>query len=114
MLAAFHSFNRRFSRKRFRWFDSLRCALAQQNITVHLVPIYFQAYVLPKKSIDLACFNYIRANNLWLFVMCKALGIKVGVIDTEGNPNGPLDRYVDLNANVLSRFRPDFICSVSE
>lgn len=88
----------------------LGCVLAQQNITVHLVPIYFQAYVLPKKSIDLACFNYIRANNLWLFVMCKALGIKVGVIDTEGNPNGPLDRYVDLNAQILSRFRPDFIC----
>lgn len=58
--------------------------LAQSGAEVFLVPMHTQGFDVPALKPDVVLANYARANNLELLKLYKQLGIRVGILDTEG------------------------------
>jgi surface carbohydrate biosynthesis protein len=57
--------------------------LARRNVEVFLVPMYHRHEVFLLRS-DIVLVNYIRFANVGFIESCRRLGIRVGVLDTEG------------------------------
>ncbi|MGQ0550953.1 MAG: surface carbohydrate biosynthesis protein [Armatimonadota bacterium] len=59
------------------------CELARRNLEAILVPMYHRHEVFLLRP-DLVLVNYIRFANVGFIETCRRLGIRVGVLDTEG------------------------------
>lgn len=59
------------------------CELARRNLETVLVPMYHRHEVFLLRP-DLVLVNYIRFANVGFIETCRRLGIRVGVLDTEG------------------------------
>ena len=70
--------------------------LAKMNFHVYLVPMYAQISDVKAISPDFILANYVRANNVDTLKRFKALGIKIGVLDTEGVSGKNTDEFAKL------------------
>jgi surface carbohydrate biosynthesis protein len=62
----------------------LAAKLADRSHRVYLIEMYNQLFDIPSLKPDIVLVNYVRSNNLPLILYYKAMGIRVGVLDTEG------------------------------
>ena len=70
--------------------------LAMKNFEVFLIPMYKQRYFLKYQKIDIIILNYLRPNNLEIFLDYKRAGISVALLDTEGVAGRDLQEYADF------------------
>lgn len=84
--------------------------LAARGATVTLTPMYDQGFDVPALRPDFVLLNYIRANNLDLIKLYKRLGIKVGVLDTEGIGGKNPDHFAELVSNTGDLDLVDLYC----
>lgn len=70
--------------------------LAMKNFEVFLIPMYKQRYFLKYQKIDIVILNYLRPNNLEIFLDYKRAGISVALLDTEGVAGRDLQEYADF------------------
>jgi len=68
--------------------------LACQDVEVHLVPLYNQAFDVFALAPDAVIVNYVRTNNVDFLKRVHNRGIKIIVLDTEGTPSPDLSLYV--------------------
>lgn len=70
--------------------------LACQDVEVHLVPLYNQAFDVFALAPDAVVVNYVRTNNVDFLKRVHNRGIKIIVLDTEGTPSPDLSLYVSF------------------
>lgn len=83
--------------------------LAEQNIEAFIVPFY-QSYEVYFIQPSLVLVNFLRPNNLRFIDTCKKLGIKVGVLDTEGAIVQSVDGHFSAIAKTISKMDVDLYC----
>ena len=76
--------------------------LVKMGFSVLLIPLYKQRYVAKTEKIDVLVLNYLRPNNLGVFFEYKRQGIKVAVLDSEGNSRQSVDKFADFILNTNS------------
>ena len=70
--------------------------LAKRGLQVLLIPMYKQRFVARFENIDVIVLNYLRPNNLDIFLDYKRAGIKVVILDTEGIAGRDFEEFADL------------------
>ena len=72
------------------------CELAKMGFEVILIPMYKQRFVVRSQKIDIVVMNYLRTNNLETFLYYKRAGVKVAILETEGDAGAGPQRYSDF------------------
>lgn len=72
--------------------------LARAGADAYLVPMYDQPFDIPALHPDVVLANYVRANNIDLLKEYRRMGIRIAVLDTEGNAGKSPDEYARMVA----------------
>ena len=81
--------------------------LTKNKFNVFILPTYTQAFDLFANKISICVFNYCRSNNAWIILMCKLFGIKVVILDTEGNPNN-----LNIISSIIKQSKANHLCDL--